>query len=246
MSAERTPIDPGELVRMDMQTHSTFSDGRDTIADNVAAAERAGLTRLTCTDHVRRDTDYLPGYVAEIRRVRETTDVEITCGIEAKVLDTSGELDMPADLPDGIEALYAADHQVATPAGPRKPDEVRARIEAGELEAGEVLEWIVAATAAAVGRYDAVVICHLFSVLPKLGIDEDEVPLDLVEGLADAAAAGGAKIEIDERWSCPSARTIRPFVERGVPLLLSTDSHSSDTIGKYDYALEVLRKLTDE
>jgi putative hydrolase len=240
-----TKIDPAELRRMDMQTHSTFSDGRDSIADNVAAAEEAGLVRLTCTDHVRRDTDYLPDYVAEIRRVREGTDVEITCGIEAKILDTSGELDMPAELPDGIEALYAADHQVPTPQGPAKPDEIKERIESGELTSGEVLEWIVAATAATVGRYDDVVICHLFSVLPKLGIEEDEVPLDLIEGLAEAAADRGAKIEIDERWSCPSARTIRPFVERGVPLLLSTDSHRSDTIGKYEYALEVLRELNE-
>jgi len=231
---------------MDMQTHSTFSDGRDSIADNVAAAERAGISRLTCTDHVRRDTDYLPDYVAEIRRVREGTDVEITCGIEAKVLDTSGALDVPDELPDGIEALYAADHQVATPDGPRKPDEIKERIESGELEAGQVLEWIVGATEATVRRYDAVVICHLFSVLPKLGIAEDDVPLELIESLADAAAERGAKIEIDERWSCPSARTIRPFVERGVPLFLSTDSHRSDTIGQYEYALEVLRELSDQ
>ena len=245
MSARPTAIDPDELRRMDMQTHSTFSDGRDSIADNVAEAERQGLRRLTCTDHVRRDTDYLPDYVAEIRRVRETTDVEVVCGIEAKLLDTGGALDMPDELPDGIERLYAADHQVATPDGPRKPDEVKERIEAGELDPGTVLEWIVGSTEAAVRRYDDVVICHLFSVLPKLGIAEDEVPLELIESLADAAAERGAQIEIDERWSCPSARTIRPFVERGVPLLLSTDSHRSDTIGRYEYALEVLRELSD-
>ena len=245
MSPHPTAIDPDELVRMDMQTHSTFSDGRDSIADNVAEAERRGLRRLTCTDHVRRDTDYLPEYVAEIRRVREGTDVEIVCGIEAKVLDTDGALDMPDELPDGIEVLYAADHQVATPDGPRKPDEIKERIESGELEAGQVLEWIVGSTEAAVRRYDDVVICHLFSVLPKLGIAEDDVPLGLIESLADAAAERGAQIEIDERWSCPSARTIRPFVERGVPLLLSTDSHRSDTIGRYEYAIEVLRELSE-
>ncbi len=40
-------------VRQDMHVHSTFSDGRDTIEDNVAEAERLGLLELTCVDHVR-------------------------------------------------------------------------------------------------------------------------------------------------------------------------------------------------
>ena len=31
------------------------------------------------------------------------------------------------------------------------------------------------------------------------------MPMELIERLADAAAAGGARIEVDERWSCPSA-----------------------------------------
>jgi putative hydrolase len=120
---------------------------------------------------------------------------------------------------------------------------VQAEIEAGGRAASDVLAAIVDATEAAVRRHERVVVCHLFSVLPKLGLDEADVPLASIERLADAAAAAGAKIEIDERWSCPSARTIRPFVDRGVPLMLSTDSHRSDTIGRYDYALEVLREL---
>lgn len=239
-----TELDPAVLTRMDMQTHSTFSDGKGTIAENVAAAERAELERLTCTDHVRVDSDYLEGYVAEIERVRATTPVEIVCGIEAKLLDTEGALDMPEAMPAGVQVVYAADHQVPTPDGPAKPDEVEARMAAGELDGAQVLEWIVGSTAAAVERHENIVICHLFSVLPKLGIDEADVPMELIERLADAAAANGARIEIDERWSCPSARTLRPFVERDVPLLLSTDSHSSETIGRYDYALRVLAELS--
>jgi putative hydrolase len=106
-----------------------------------------------------------------------------------------------------------------------------------------VVEDVVAATAAAVRRYEHVLIAHLFSVLPKIGVDEDDVPLALVDGLARAAAEGGAIIEVSERWRCPSARTLRPFLDHGVPLVASTDSHRPATIGRYDYCTAVLAEL---
>ena len=109
--------------------HSTFSDGRDPIEGNVEEAEALGLTELTCVDHVRAGTDWVPDYVAAVRRIRATTDVELRCGIEAKLLDTTGALDLP-DAYDGVDAIYAADHQVPLADGPNHPREVRARIEA--------------------------------------------------------------------------------------------------------------------
>lgn len=87
-------------------------------------------------------------------------------------------------------------------------------------------------------------IAHLFSVLPKIGVREQDVPLELIERLAAATAAAGARIEVDERWRCPSARTLRPFVAAGVPLLLSTDSHRRESIGRYAHCAAVLRELT--
>ena len=38
--------------------------------------------------------------------------------------------------------------------------------------------------------------------------------------------------------------TMRPFIARDVPLLVSTDSHRADTIGRYDHCLTVLRELS--
>jgi putative hydrolase len=108
-----------------------------------------------------------------------------------------------------------------------------------------VVEAIVSSTAGALRRHSSVVIAHLFSVLPKVGLREDDVPLGLLEQLAEVTARTGARIEISERWSCPNVRTLRPFVRRGVPLLLSTDSHRSDTIGRYAYCAAVLAELTD-
>lgn len=232
-------------LTQDMHVHSTFSDGKTTIEENVAEAERLGLVELTCVDHVRADTGWVPEYVAAVRRVAAQTPIALHCAVEAKILDTEGALDAPADL-EGVDAVYAADHQVPSPEGPLHPRFVGEQLEAGKLDAETVLGWIVTGTAAAVRRYESIVIAHLFSVLPKIGLGEGEVPAGLVDSLADAAAETGARIEVDERWKCPAAATLRPFLERGVPLLLSTDSHSSETIGRYDYCAGVVRELSAE
>ncbi len=233
---------PDTRVVHDMHVHSTFSDGRSSIAENVAEAERLGLAALTCVDHVRESTEWVPAYVAAVAEARRHTALTLYCAVEAKILDTEGRLDLPADL-RGVDAVYAADHQVPTAEGPQDPAAVRALIADGAVTADAVVEALVAATAAAVRRYDGVVIAHLFSVLPKLGLSEDAVPLALIGELAAAAADCGARIEVDERWRCPSARTLRPFLARGVPLLLSTDSHRRETIGRFAYCLDVVREL---
>ncbi len=226
----------------DMHVHSTYSDGVGTVAENIVQAERAGLAALTCVDHVRRDTDWVSSFAAEVRELAGGTKVEVRSGVEAKILDTSGELDLPPDI-DGVDRIYAADHRVPLDDGPADPAAVRIAIADGGTDPASVVESIVTATVNAAGRHPNVVIAHLFSVLPKIGVDEDIVPADALERLAAAAADAGASIEVDERWRCPSARTLRPFRDAGVPILLSTDSHSPETIGRYDYCLGVVEEL---
>jgi putative hydrolase len=227
---------------MDMHVHSTFSDGADRLEDNIAEAEALGLTALGCVDHVRASTDWVPDYVAAVNRLRSDTAVELRCGIEAKLMDTTGALDLPVNL-DGVDAIYAADHQVPLESGPTHPREVRERIAGGELEAADVIDALLTSTARALERPQRVVIAHFLSILPKIGLTEADVPLEGLERLAEATARTGQEIEISERWRCPSATTLRPFKARGVPIVLSTDSHKRGTIGRYEHCLAVLREL---
>jgi putative hydrolase len=226
----------------DMHVHSTFSDGANSLEENVAEAESLGLHALGCVDHVRSDTGWVPAYAAAVAALRERTAVRLQCGIEAKLLDTAGGLDLPLPCP-GVDAIYAADHQVPLADGPHHPREVRAALEAGEVSGPEIVSAIVTSTAAAVQSHDGVVIAHFFSILPKVGLEEADVATAPLDDLARTAAASGARIEISERWRCPSARTLLPFVEHRVPILLSTDSHRRETIGRYEHCADVLAAL---
>jgi putative hydrolase len=229
-------------LTQDMHVHSTFSDGANTIEENVAEADRIGLTELACVEQVRGDTKWVPAYVAAIRDSRKRTPIVLRCAVEAKILDIYGCLDLPAEL-DGIDAVYVASHQAPSPDGPMNPRSTRERIEAGELDPQMVLHWIVSGTIAAVRHHEHLVIAHLFSVLPKLGLEEGEISPDLIDSLAVAAAESDARIVVDEHWGCPAVRTLRPFVRHGVPLLLGSGGYDRETLGRYDYCAGALREL---
>lgn len=211
-------------MTQDMGVHATFSDGASTIEENVAEAERIGLLELDCVERVRADTQWVPAYVAAIRDRRKRTPIVLRCAVEVEILDIYGCLDLPAEL-DGIDAVYAASHQAPSPDGPMNPRSTRERVEAGELDPQLVLRWIVSGTIAALCRHEHLVIAHLFSVLPGLGLDERDLPPDLIDSLAIAAAESDARIVVDEYWRCPTVRTLQPFLRHGVPLLLGSGIH---------------------
>jgi putative hydrolase len=71
-------------------------------------------------------------------------------------------------------------------------------------------------------------------VLPKVGLTEDMVPAALLAHLANRVARAGAMVEVNEKWSCPSARTVAAMADARVRLVAGSDSHHCRDIGVYD------------
>jgi putative hydrolase len=228
----------------DLHVHSTYSDGADPVEANVRAAERCGLRRLGCVDHVRADTSWVAEYVRTVRSAAAGSNVVLSAGLEAKIMNASGELDLPPDHA-AADLLYAADHQFPWTDGPRAPREVRAAIAAGALSADEALDRLVSATIATMRRYGGqhLVVAHLFSILPKIGLSEEMVTSPALAALAQVACETGATVEVSERWRCPSARVVHALRDAGVPLVSSTDSHQAASIGQYSYVAQLAGAL---
>jgi putative hydrolase len=228
----------------DLHVHSTFSDGCSSLEANVAEAERMGLARLGCVDHVRRDTCWVREYARAVGAAAASTHVTMSAGIEAKILDRAGALDLPADFREA-DFLYAADHQFPWDDGPRSPHEMRAQIADGRLASLEAIDRLIEATMGTMRRYaeHPLVLAHLFSILPKIGVDEVLVPLQSIRALGAVAAETGTVVEVSERWRCPSIDAARELRAAGVRLVSSTDSHRADTIGRYSYVTDVARAI---
>ncbi|MDQ2814065.1 MAG: PHP domain-containing protein [Actinomycetota bacterium] len=217
----------------DFHVHSTFSDGASTLAENVRAARERGLRTLCLVDHVRRDTSWVPDFTDAVDQHRYQPGLRVLAGVEAKILDTSGQLDVPPDLA-GIDLLLIADHQFPAEGGPVRPDEVRAALGRGAMTAAEAIERLCEATANSLSSGFRPLLAHLFSVLPKIGLTEAMVPDSLLTHLAKRVAHAGAMIEVNEKWSCPSTRTVTVMAGAGVWLVAGSDSHHCRDIGVYD------------
>lgn len=241
--AVNPPGRPAVVLDRDLHTHTRFSDGTGTVAETVATAQAVGLAEVGVSDHVRADTDWLPAYVAEVRRVADLARLPVSCGVEAGILDTAGRIDLPADL-TGVEYVLLADHRMPLPDGPAHPAEVRDAIAAGRLTAAAVVDLLVEASMrAVVGCPRPAGLAHLFSVLPEAGLSEMDVPDDAVRALAHACRSTGAWVELNERWRCPSPRVARLLHEERVALSGGSDAHSPGPVGRWAYARQVLEEL---
>ncbi|MEM6704064.1 MAG: PHP domain-containing protein [Acidobacteriota bacterium] len=229
----------------DLHMHSTFSDGRNTLEEMVRAAQRAGLRRICFSDHVRVDTHWLSSYVDAVASVRDRGQIEVLCGVEAKILDASGRLDLPP-CPAGVQALLVADHRLPWGSDCLSPRAALRLLERSEASPLDIFESLVCATvgaaekAASLGRNRLVIIAHLFSFLPKIGLSEEEVPYPLLDRLAAGLGARRAVVEISERWRCPGPRTLSALEAGGVRFCASTDSHSAETVGRYRWVARTL------
>jgi putative hydrolase len=224
----------------DHHVHSTFSDDAvSTVAENVRAARERGLRVVVLADHVRQGSPWVPEFVAAVRELPAAPDIEVLAGVEAKILNSAGELDLPPDL-RGVERVLIADHQYPGDHGPVPPQDMRDALERRQCSAADVIDGLIAATLAALERVALPQLAHLFSLLPKMGLDEADVPGPALDYLAQGCYQAGAQVEVNEKWACPSPRTIRALAVAGVPLVASTDSHDCATIGRYARVREIL------
>jgi putative hydrolase len=227
----------------DFHVHSTFSDDAvSTLEENVRAARARGLTTICLADHVRRDSEYVSSFVSAVAALPPVSGLHVLAGVEAKILDTSGRLDLPPDV-GGVDMVLISDHQFPGAGGPRHPREVRAALADGSLSRDGAVAALTEATAAALeaaaDQAFQASLAHLFSILPKVGLAESDVPGPLLRMLARQARKTGAMVEVNEKWACPSARSLAAFAAAGVPVVASTDSHDCAEVGVYRRVKEI-------
>jgi putative hydrolase len=227
-----------DLLRTDHHVHSTWSDDAvSTTGANLAAARDAGLASIRMVDHVRTTTTYVPEFLAEVAALPPVEGLEVLTGVEAKILDASGRLDVPDDLvvgTGGVDRVLIADHQFPGPDGPWSPRRTLEEIERG-LSAQDALGILVEATVRAMDRAGRGQLAHVFSLLPKIGLDESDLTDEHVDAVAQAAVRTGTTVEVNEKWRCPGPRVILAFAAAGVTLVGSTDSHEASSVGRYSW-----------
>jgi putative hydrolase len=219
------------ILSGDHHVHSTFSDDAvSTLAENIAAASAAGITELRLVDHVRVSTTWVPEFLAAVAAEPVPDGLTVLTGVEAKMLDADGTLDVPQGL--GALTVLIADHQFPGTDGPWSPREARERLDSG-LAVSDALDLLVGATIAAMGSVENGQLAHCFSILPKIGLSERDLSDQQLAAWATAAARSGTTIEVNEKWGCPGPAALAAAIAAGATLVASTDSHLAADIGRY-------------
>ena len=216
-------------VRGDLHSHTTLSDGRNTLEEMAEAARARGYAYLAITDHSASHgfgdhvtAERLWERIEEVREWNEgqgkdSKGFRLLAGSEINI-GLDGGLDYPDDLVEALDWVVASVHTSFS-------------ISEKEMT-GRVLEAIENPNVDCIGHLTG----RLIGRREPYGID--------VEMVAAAAARTGTMIEINGN---PNRRDLsehhaRLAREAGVSIVLNTDAHGVDTLDNMAYAVATARR----
>ncbi len=214
-----------EDIRGDLHSHTTLSDGRNTLDEMAEAGRERGYAYMAITDHSASHgfgdhvtAERLWERVEEVhewnkgkRGFRLLAGSEVNIGLD-------GGLDYPDDLLDALDWVVASVHTSFSISAAAMTERVLTAIE------NPYVNCIGHLTGRLIGRRE------------PYGID--------VEAVVEAAASAGTMLEINGN---PNRRDLsehhaRLAHEAGATIVLNTDAHGVDTLGNIAYAVATARR----
>jgi hypothetical protein len=226
---------------VDAHVHTGFAAGRDAVGVVVSAADRSGLSALTFADQAGPDTTWLSAYAAAVRRARHRTEMTLRVAAEVEVVRPDGWLALPSDLAP-LDALSMAVSSLPVDGELLTPREVRTRLGAGLLAAGQVAELLVAATVKGLeraSRYVPTQLARPLALLGQAGLDDAAVTPALIADLASACRTTGAVVEVSEAWRSPSPRIVEMLLDAAVSVVPASDARYAAEVGRWQYLRRV-------
>ncbi|HWO83460.1 MAG TPA: PHP domain-containing protein, partial [Solirubrobacterales bacterium] len=216
-----------EDVRGDLHSHTTLSDGHNTLEEMAEAARARGYAYFAITDHSASHgfgdhvtPERLWERIEEVRAWNKgygKKGFRLLAGSEINI-GLDGALDYPDDLVAALDWVVASVHTSFNVSEKQMTERVVTAIENPNVDC------IGHLTGRLIGRRE------------PYGID--------VEAVAEAAARTGTMIEINGN---PNRRDLsdlhaRLAVEAGVKIVLNTDAHGVDILDNMAYAVATARR----
>lgn len=212
-------------IKGDLHDHTDWSDGRDTIDEMILAAKARGLEYLAITDHsVGRAIanglapERLQAHAAEVRRAEQRIGgIKLLCGTEMDIR-ADGSLDYDDCVLERLDWVVASVHSAMNQDAPTMTERIIAAMRNPHVDA----------------------IGHLST---RLIGERQPVSADY-EAIFQAAAQTGTALEINaspERLDLKDSHAARAR-QLGVPLVISTDAHTTEALHNTRYGIGVARR----
>ncbi|MBL8879569.1 MAG: DNA polymerase/3'-5' exonuclease PolX [Phycisphaerales bacterium] len=212
-------------IRGDLHMHTTASDGRNSIAEMVAAAKARGYEIVCITDHSQSSAianglkpDRLMQHIRDVREVaRRITGITVWVGAEVDIL-AEGRLDYGDDVLEQLDFVVASVH-----VGMSQDRELNTR-----------------RTLAAIRNPFVNLIAHPSG---RLINRREAMPLD-VETIAKEAARTGTSLEINASTYRLDLKDQHARLARdlGAKICIDTDAHSTDQLDQMPFGVMTARR----
>ena len=215
-----------EDLRGDVHMHTIKTDGKNTIEEMAEAARERGYEYMAITDHSKNlamanglDDKRAVEHIARIRAVDKNLKgkIRVLAGIEVDILG-DGSLDLSDSVLEQMDIVIASVHSHFN------------------LEAAEMTDRLLKA----VGNRNVSILGHPTG---RQLLRRDAYPFDM-EAVLDAAKKNGVAMELNsypERLDL-NDRHLRMAKERGVKIVINTDSHHTSHMAKISYGVLQARR----
>ena len=213
------------MAEIDLHTHTRYSDGFDTPNDMAMAASKLGIRLLGFSDHVRATTVWIDDYIMELGTIAKdfSTELRIMCGLETKIIDLDGNLDIAATFDSKVDYMIGSFHRIPCRNGFMSTDEIKSNPKhAYENWKDALLSYLRNPIGLVVG--------HIDRILTENGITID---LDDSEVIAEEIMKSKKLVELDPMRGCPQNILLSELRNLRMKFILSSDSHSISELRKF-------------
>jgi DNA polymerase (family 10) len=211
-------------LRGDLHTHSTETDGRDSVVDMAIGASVAGLEYMAVTDHSQSlamanglDETRALAHAARVRALDGRHGIRLLAGIECDIRP-DGTMDLADDCLASLDIVVASVHSAFNQDRQQMTDRILRAIENPHVD----------------------IIGHLTG---RMILKRSGYPVD-IDAIVDAAARNGVALEINSQVYRLDVNDVNARLARqhGVDIVISSDSHSRDAFAVLAWGITVARR----
>ena len=227
-------------ITADYHSHTTYSHGKGSIADNAQVASQKGLEILAITDHGARQPiiGVSPKKFDVMRKDLEQVqsqypDLQLLLGIEANILGVDGDIDVSEEDAKELDIVIAGFHFLAMP---------YKFIDNFRISFNAIMKYTKTSTKAQIARNTAMFVKavkrHKIDILThpafKLDVDYKEI--------AKVCSDYGTYVELSSRHRIPDDDSIEHFLNYNCQFVLNSDAHRSADVGNCDFARSLVER----
>ncbi|MFH1642774.1 MAG: PHP domain-containing protein [Nanoarchaeota archaeon] len=210
-------------MKEDLHIHSKFSDGINSPEEIILAAIKHKFNRICITDHVRRTTAWLSAFSKEINilKKRYSDKITVMSGIEAKVIDLKGNLDILPEFKNQVDLIFGAFHRIP------KGSAVYYKETETKSIAGVIKKDYIKSFLNLLKNPYLDIIAHPTRILQIMNI---ELTDDDMYTIAKAAQKSNKTFEYNTTYNLPNEKFFKILKNHNIKFIIGSDSHSIEGI----------------